>query len=112
MKYIKFKNLEIDWDTMGGSQKSFNREGRDDGIIFQNGKLFGFNRNENGFKIYSEYCVENEKNYTKEKVWSDYFNGVGYESSPFYKHCYVFVEKGEVELFDDLDELETIKFRI
>ena len=48
MKYIRLKNLVIDWNTMGCSQKSFNREGSDDGVIVQNGKLFGFNRNENG----------------------------------------------------------------
>jgi len=112
MKYIRLKNLVIDWNTMGCSQKSFNREGSDDGVIVQNGKLFGFNRNENGFKIYSEYCVENELNYTKEKVWGDYFNGIGYECSPLYRGWWICVENGEVELFDDLGELETIKFSI
>ena len=112
MKYIRLKNLVIDWNTMGCSQKSFNREGSDDGVIVQNGKLFGFNRNENGFKIYSEYCVENELNYTKEKVWGDYFNGIGYECSPLCRGWWICVENGEVELFDDLGELETIKFSI
>lgn len=110
MKYIRLKNLVIDWDTMGCSKKQWNSEGRDgNGVFVKNGKLFGFSRNENGYKIFSEYCVENEKNYTKEKVWGDYFNGFGYESSPLYRDWGMCVENGEVELFDDLDELEKIK---
>ena len=113
MRYIKFKNLQIDWDSMGISEEEFNSDGSDDGVIFQNGKLFGFNRNENGFKIYSEYCVENELNYTKEKVVIDFFDGFCYESSPLNRDFGLCVSYGEVELFDDLSEdlreLDTIR---
>ena len=116
MRYIKFKNLEVDWGSMGCSQKSFNLEGSDEGLIVQNGKLFGFKGYENGFKIFSEYCVENEKNYSKEKIWNDYFIGMDYESSPFLRDFYLNIENGEVELFDDLSEdlreLETIKIQL
>ena len=116
MRYIKFKNLEVDWGSMGCSQKSFYREGSDEGFIVQNGKLFGFRGHENGYKIFSEYCVENDKNFTKEKIENDFFNGVGYQSSPFYRDYWICVENGEVELFDDLSEdlreLETIKIQL
>lgn len=111
MKYIKFKNLVFDWGNMGITNEEFN----DGEIIIKNGKIWGkslWDKSSSGDEnTYSEYCLENVNNYTKEEITDHFFGGDGYECSLFYRKFCLLVESGELELFNDLDEIETIKIK-
>lgn len=103
MKYIKFKNLVIDWDSMGVSKEDYN-----DGKWFvREGKIWSLTNLPNTPKnSFSEICINNDKNLDKEGVFELYLGGIGYPSNPLWGLTGLCIENCDIELFDDLKEME------
>lgn len=104
MKYIKFKNLVIDWDEMGVSKGDYNENNN---RFVKDGKIWSLTNLPNTQKnSFSELCLTNTKNLNEEELCKEYFDGIGYQSNPLWGLTGLCIESGELEIFDDLSEVE------
>jgi hypothetical protein len=111
---IRFKDINIDWDSMGITEEEFNsgrfRTNMDERIYYSEGRLFVFNTILCEDNELVEWTLINSNDSTEFEVWEGFGGGsIGYSGTIFYEYFGLVVESFDVE-FISLNQHEKISF--
>jgi hypothetical protein len=113
---IRFKDIIIDWKSMGITEEEFNSKGirnnKDERIYYFEGRLYIYNSILCGDNELVEWTLIIRNNLTESEVWLDCGGeSMGYEETIFYEYFGLCVESFRVE-FISVNEQEKILPRI